>query len=264
MCSLLAAVAFVCLYVWLPETAGQAYRLRVAAETAGDVGAAEDGTTSNDDRRQDREGRRQQQRQWWYGQGSRFTKVSTESESEHGIGLQLQESITSTTMTMTTTSSSSSNIDDDDDDDNHRNNDDGEGNVGDDCASSLPSPAVSDIEDGNNNDPNNDNDDNKVKLDSSEKAEQKPSSIATISTKSGSSDGDDAGSSDKSVARARPATLLAMLLDPQLSLLSMVYTGFCFAVMFIDEAFPLWAVSSLDKVCEDAPPPPIIFTTVQS
>ena len=42
-----------------------------------------------------------------------------------------------------------------------------------------------------------------------------------------------------------------MLCDPQLSLLSMVYTGFCFAVMFVDEVFPLWAVSSLDKVRHD-------------
>ena len=47
--------------------------------------------------------------------------------------------------------------------------------------------------------------------------------------------------------RRRPTTVWEMLRDPQLVLLSSVYTCYCFAVMFVDETFPLWAVSSVAK-----------------
>ena len=46
---------------------------------------------------------------------------------------------------------------------------------------------------------------------------------------------------------SRPTTMREMLCDPQLCLLSGVYTCYCFAVMFVDETFPLWAVSSVAK-----------------
>ena len=46
---------------------------------------------------------------------------------------------------------------------------------------------------------------------------------------------------------SRPTTVGEMLCDPQLCLLSGVYTCYCFAVMFVDETFPLWAVSSVAK-----------------
>ena len=59
VCSILAAVAFVCLYVWLPETAGHAYRRRVAEETAADA-ADEDVTKSELGLGQRRNGRERQ------------------------------------------------------------------------------------------------------------------------------------------------------------------------------------------------------------
>jgi hypothetical protein len=42
----------------------------------------------------------------------------------------------------------------------------------------------------------------------------------------------------------KPTTLLEMIKDPHILFVSTIYMSFSFSVMFIDEVFPLWCVSS--------------------
>jgi hypothetical protein len=43
---------------------------------------------------------------------------------------------------------------------------------------------------------------------------------------------------------SKPTTLWAMMRDPHIAFICVLYTFFSFSIMFVDEVFPLWCVSS--------------------
>ena len=45
----------------------------------------------------------------------------------------------------------------------------------------------------------------------------------------------------------KPQSLSEMIKNTQIRFLSILYTCFCFVIMFVDESFPLWAVTSVQK-----------------
>ena len=45
----------------------------------------------------------------------------------------------------------------------------------------------------------------------------------------------------------KPQSLKEMIADKSIRFLSTLYTYFCFVIMFVDESFPLWAVTSVEK-----------------